>query len=79
MTITNRQKELKETKLTPRLFAKAIQSLDLSAMTDPKKKKQAIIERVFEIMKEEIIDPVAKKKLKDELEALKFHKRSLGI
>lgn len=79
MTIINRQKDLKEAKITAAQFAKAIKSLDLSVISDPEKRKQAIIERVFEIMAEEIKDPASKKKLQSELKTLKFHKRNLGI
>ena len=70
MAVTNRQKDLKESKISPELFAKAIQSLDLSAISDPVKKQRAIIERVFAIMVEEIKDITAKKKLEAELKTL---------
>ena len=48
MVVTNRQKDFKESKISATDFAKAIKSLDLSAISDPEKRKQAIIERVFE-------------------------------
>jgi hypothetical protein len=79
MVVTNRLKNFKEAKITEEDFAKAIQSLDLSAISDPEKKKQAIIERVFQIMAEEIKDTRAKKKLQDELKTLQYNKRQMGI
>jgi hypothetical protein len=79
MVVTNRQKDFKESKITAKDFAKAIQSLDLSAISDPEKKKQAIIERVFQIMAEEIKDTRAKKKLQDELKTLAYNKRQMGL
>jgi len=79
MTVNNRQKNLKEAKITATQFAQAIKSLDLSTISDPEKRKRAIIERVLAIMAEEIKDPVSKKKLQTELKTLEFHKRSLGI
>tara|TARA_E500000178_G_C16886277_1_gene691385 strand:+ start:306 stop:545 length:240 start_codon:yes stop_codon:yes gene_type:complete len=79
MVVTNRQKDLKESKIDAKTFAKAVQSLDLSAITDPEKKKQAIIERVFKIMVEEIKDITAKKKLQQELKTLEYHKRQMGL
>jgi len=79
MVVTNRQKNFKEAKISAEDFAKAIQSLDLSAISDPEKKKQAIIERVFQIMVEEIKDTGVKKKLQQELKTLAFHKRQMGL
>lgn len=79
MAVINRQKDLKESKISPELFAKAIQSLDLSAISDPVKKQRAIIERVFVIMVEEIKDITAKKKLEAELKTLDYHKKQLGL
>jgi hypothetical protein len=79
MVVTNRQKDFKESKISATDFAKAIQSLDLSAIADPEKKKQAIIERVFQIMAEEIKDTRAKKKLQDELKTLAYNKRQMGL
>lgn len=79
MTIINRQKDLKEAKITAEQFSKAIKSLDLSTISDPEKRKRAIIERVFQIMAEEIKDPASKKKLQSELKTLEFYKRNLGI
>ena len=52
MVVTNRQKDFKESNISATDFAKAIKSLDLSAISDPEKRKQAIIERVFKIMVE---------------------------
>jgi len=42
MAVINRQKDLKESKISPELFAKAIQSLDLSAISDPVKKEYSL-------------------------------------
>ena len=79
MIVTNKEKQLSESKITPEVFAKAIQSLDLSVISDPSKRQRAIIERVFYIMAEEIQDPATKKKLRSELKIYEFHKSQLGI
>ncbi|MDC0624190.1 hypothetical protein OAP76_00845 [Alphaproteobacteria bacterium] len=79
MVVTNRQKDFKESKISATDFAKAIKSLDLSAISDPEKRKQAIIERVFKIMVEEIKDSTVKKKLQSELKTLEYLKKQMGI
>lgn len=79
MVVTNRQKDFKESNISAKDFAKAIKSLDLSAISDPEKRKQAIIERVFQIMVEEIKDSTVKKKLQSELKTLEYHKKQMGL
>tara|TARA_Y100001978_G_scaffold169106_1_gene157845 strand:- start:218 stop:487 length:270 start_codon:yes stop_codon:yes gene_type:complete len=79
MVVTNVQKNLKPAKISPEVFAKAIQSLDLSTISDPEKRQRAIIERVFKIMAEEMKDPKERHKLKEELKKLEYYKKQLGI
>jgi hypothetical protein len=79
MSVTNVQNKFKPAKISPEVFAKAIQSLDLSAISDPEKRQRAIIERVFKIMAEELKNPKEKSKLKEELKKLEYYKKQLGI
>ncbi len=75
MSVTNIEKKFKPAKISPEVFAKAIQSLDLSTISDPDKRQRAIIERVFKIMAEEIKDPKERKNLKEELKKLEYYKK----
>tara|TARA_R100001443_G_scaffold48487_2_gene60865 strand:+ start:114 stop:356 length:243 start_codon:yes stop_codon:yes gene_type:complete len=79
MSITNIEKKFKPAKISPEVFAKAIQSLDLSTISDPDKRQRAIIERVFKIMAEELKDPKERKNLKEELKKLEYYKKQLGL